>query len=121
MHRDVQLYVPLWPFLTWLTIQLTALRGRKRELPVSRGPGIYWKSTDIIAVLILIRIQDAALVMTRGYEQMVLRVNPPQKGLLTCTRLMFHYKWHFSILNILDLYFQKELISRLEYQSLQDQ
>lgn len=90
MHRDVQIYEyvflgPIWPFLTWLTIQLTTLRVRKRELPVSRGPGIYWKSTDIIAVLILIRIQDAALVMTRGHEQMVMRVNPPQKGLLTCT------------------------------------
>lgn len=92
MQRDVQIYEyvflgPIWPFLTWLAIQLTALRDRKRELPVSRGLRVYWKSTDIIAVLILIRIQDAALVMTRGHKQMVLRVKPPQKGLLTCTRV----------------------------------
>lgn len=46
---------------------------------------------------------------------------PPERAPHLYTCLMFHYKWHFSIYNILDLYLQKEMISILEYQSLQHQ
>lgn len=73
-------------FLTWSTIQPIALRGRKRELPVSRGLGIHWESTGIITgiELVGIQVQDAALDMTRG-ERMDLRVKLTQKRPLTWT------------------------------------
>lgn len=66
-------------FLTWSTIQLIALRGRKRELPVSRGLGIYRESTDIVAVIEQVGIQECT----------GLRVALPRKGLLTWTLVRY--------------------------------
>lgn len=77
---DSVLWARFGCFLTWSTIQPVPLIVQKRELPVTRGVGIYFESTDVIAVIQVVRIQDASLVTTPGRGRMA-----TQEGLLTWT------------------------------------